>query len=165
MNKIIKLLFGVFLLVSVASLSMFIYDEQKPADKLPANRLSATNQSLVIDVASFNTEERLVPEGKAIFKGQTEVITLTYTIDVGSFNDGTYLLLSKVTNIRIDNQSNHHDLVKITINDELFGNKISITKNSIEVTVEIRLDEPKDRETYQAIAGKNITFQLLFEVI
>jgi len=153
--------FVVYLTLTIGTLLFAFNIDKSTQSRIPGNKLSTEQQSITLDVSSIDFgKEKLVPKGRAIFKGQTDVITLTYYIDVELFNDGTYHLCTEIINITIGEVDTYNHLLEFTV---LNGNKL-IEENKVEVIVEIRLNEPEDHVQYLGVAGKMINFQIKFEV-
>ena len=66
------------------------------------------------------------------------------------------------SNVLIDGDSTHAGLVNIDINISTIN--IVVNGDSVTVTIIVTLTEPSNQSEYEAIAGKNITFDLLFSI-
>jgi len=157
MRKIYSIMVVLTIIAGSIAFGFKAFDDHQSTQRISENKLSYKNQSIILNVTpSTSTNEKLVPEGYAIFKGQTEVVTLTYSIDVSELKNQNITLTAEALNIQIGDSDLYSNLVSITIVE----NHIEIDEDLEKITVEVRLIEPEDEEAFHAISGKNITFQL-----
>lgn len=127
---------------------------------------SAANKVLVPEDRIANS---VAPEaGKTL----VEEIVLTYTVLWKEANptqdDITRELEVSVEDVKIDGSTTNAGLVNIIIEiDEVETETADIKLNgdSLTVKVTITLTEPSTEEIYDLVAGKNITFTLVFGVL
>ena len=123
-----------------------------------------------VNVAT-SSGKTLVPEGRVDDcneKDATEKVVLTYTVTWTAEGDQANGVLGKlsvvISNVAIDERTDLANFVTATVAS---GNNSDITLNgeAVTVTIEVTLKEPENKDDYDAIAGKDITFDVTFSVV
>ncbi|HLT00038.1 MAG TPA: hypothetical protein VK005_00955 [Acholeplasma sp.] len=112
-----------------------------------------------------NINKKLVPAGYVYSSDEVDEIIFTFELDINGeeLQPGIELNLTiQAKNILINGDPTYSYLVEIILPNE--GNLL-IGNDSLLVVVKVRLTEPETREIAEAIRGKNITFDLLFNVV
>lgn len=137
----------------------------------------------VTNITEFDESVRLVPEGRAMFVGDVEHITLSYNVSVTRELLNTVDLHIIAHSVTIGESTDYEHLVDIDINGIDRETAMDIFNDTVTVNVIIRLIEPIDEaeaialglpltrvnvddsvEAYNAIQGQDITFTLRFEL-
>ncbi|MFW6319751.1 MAG: hypothetical protein ACOC1L_06150 [Bacillota bacterium] len=137
----------------------------------------------VNNITELDESVRLVPEGRAMFVGDVEQITLSYNVSVTRELLNTVDLHIIAHSVTIGDSDTYEHLVDIDINSVDRETVMDIFNDTITVNIIVKLIEPIDEaeatllslplthvnvedsiEAYNAIKGQDITFTLRFEL-
>lgn len=104
----------------------------------------------------------LIPVGNRLGVGEVNEIELIYTVSINKNLAADATLNVRAVNKLIGGQSENSNLVKVKI--EPSSTTIKDKATSVTVKVTVTLTEPSSQEIYDAVAGKVITFDLIFEI-
>lgn len=130
---------------------------------------TAKDVTTKITVSGGTSGQHLVPAGRADHSEEdTAVESITLNLTAKWEEDGTAIeadangtLTVTASNILIGGNATHKDKVKITITP---SSPAITLAGEVAVEVVITLTEPADATEYEAIAGKQITFDLVFNI-
>ncbi|MDY0278057.1 MAG: hypothetical protein RBQ97_08230 [Acholeplasma sp.] len=118
----------------------------------------------------------LVPSTVVQKNGDVTSLEFTYTVELTDIPQNNLKLQITTNNIKIGDDATHNSLVILTvlhsIDDEITWNNImnnlptfldNDNLRKIKVKVIMELIEPIDESQYNAIKGKNITFDIIFK--
>jgi len=128
-----------------------------------------TGEEITIDITVSDPEtfsDKLVPTTVTPKSGETNSITVTYTV---TWEDDALLdgvvdaeVLANVQNIKVANVENPFGLISVEASE---SNPSTIgLGETVTFTFTVEMAEPTNIEQYNAVANKEITFNITFEV-
>ncbi|HHZ11581.1 MAG TPA: hypothetical protein GYA05_02590 [Acholeplasmataceae bacterium] len=146
----------------------FVKDAEKKDDQsVTIGTGKAVTTSVNVRASSGKT---LVPEGRVDDCNEqdaTDQVVLSYNVTWTAEGDQANGVLGKlsvvISNVAIGGRTDLANFVTATVAS---GNNSNITLNgeAVTVTIEVTLKEPENKDDYEAIAGKDITFDVTFSV-
>ncbi|MFA6722192.1 MAG: hypothetical protein WCS50_02535 [Bacilli bacterium] len=103
-------------------------------------------------------EGTLVPEEAVLKAGDVTEVVYKYTVSLDKEISEELNLVVECTNKAIDNNEALGDFFNVTITP----NSTTIQNSSVEVTVKVTLNAPANKDDYDQIAGKQLSFTLNF---
>ncbi len=103
-------------------------------------------------------EGTLVPEEAVLKAGDVTEVVYKYTVSLDKKIKERLNLDVECTNKAIDNNEALGDFFNVTITP----NSTTIKNSSVEVTVKVTLNAPANKDQYDQIAGKQLSFTLNF---
>lgn len=110
------------------------------------------------------TDGNLIPENTILTQNSTREIELTYTVRLNAGVQEAFYLFVTVRNIRVNEVENPFNLIDIEI-----SHHDTIANDDVLATLTVRIDdsglqEENYEEAYNLLSGKNISFEVHFEI-
>jgi hypothetical protein len=154
-KKLSILLIALVLMISVTGLTFAYWDKLSDSDDIDI----ALGESIVLSLeAGSNTADgkTLVPAGAMMGTNDTDNVVFNYTVNLSKTPaEAANLHVAVVPgSVKIGGSDVYASLVNIAINAP------STISTHADFTVTVTLTEPEDQTAYDAVAGKNVTFEI-----
>ncbi|MFU8793376.1 MAG: hypothetical protein ACNA7K_05050 [Acholeplasmataceae bacterium] len=183
--KVVQIAVIMFLLVSLSftTTAAFAYWRDVTVTTPVDVAIIGEGGELVVTDLSSSLEGQLVPEGRAYFVGDVDVVMMSYQVSVTRDLINEMDLVVRAHSILINDLDTYSHLIEIKIGDDVTEGVFAMFNEVVTITISIRLIEPIDeaeaiekgfnldrvnvedsREAYNQIKGQSISFALSFEL-
>ena len=183
--KVVQIAVIMFLLVSLSftTTAAFAYWRDVTVTTPVDVAVIGEGGELVVTDLNSSLEGQLVPEGRAYFVGDVDVVMMSYQVSVTRDLINEMDLVVRAHSILINDLDTYSHLIEIKIGDDVTEGVFAMFNEVVTITISIRLIEPIDeaeaiekgfdldrvniedsKEAYNQIKGQSISFALSFEL-